>query len=248
MLRLHVSINNLDESKLPKILKKVEYIEKNIFEDIINGNERIIEKNQISENGKFITSTFIENMLVYKAETQERVAIPENRETDPTPYSVERLYFSKEGGLYFFIQCNDKKTEKNIEICLNILSDTGFGTYRSVGNGNFKYTFSEIEIKIPDDFDSLINLSLYLPEKSELSVQMLDNSSYQITKRGGYISGSDNVDFIQLRKKSIYMFTEGSVFRSRSLTGKSENIKPEYKNMHDVWRDGKAFFIPLKSI
>ena len=80
----------------------------------------------------------------------------------------------------------------------------------------------------------------------------LEQSSYQLIKRGGWVASPTNIDAVLHRKRSVYMFTEGSVFKSDSpLIGKVTDLQPalweEHADMipHPVWRDGRAIFLPL---
>lgn len=252
MLKLPIEINGLAEAKLSKKMKKIEYIEKTVFEKIINGQKVTVNPNQISADGKFLANTPLNgDFKIYETQIQDRVAIPQYRQTEePVPYSVERLYFNTGAGMYFFIKYNNSAAEKEVMACLNLLGENGIGTYTHSGNGNFEYTIDNITMNLPGEANFYMNLSLFLPQKGEITPGVIDNdSAYQVIKRGGYIAGSNNPDFIHLRKKSIYMFEVGSIFKTKDpLKGKIENLKPDYKGVHDVWRDGNALFIPVKKI
>jgi CRISPR type III-A-associated RAMP protein Csm4 len=86
---------------------------------------------------------------------------------------------------------------------------------------------------------------LFLPEESEIQQVDLPESSWELVKRGGFISGSEQESIIHLRKKSIYMFAEGSVFKSGTrLKGKFTDLRPEWNPpLHPVYRCGMPVFI-----
>ena len=91
-----------------------------------------------------------------------------------------------------------------------------------------------------------MNLGLYLPTREELDNVHLDESYWQLTKRGGYIAGSSHEKFLSLRKNSIYFFAEGSVFKTDSeLIGRYTNLRHGYNDadLHPVYRCGQPLFI-----
>ena len=245
--KLPVEIIDYEENKKNKTLKKLTFIEKEIFEKILNNENQLITINQIADNGKYLCNKpEDDNFIIQKTRTQQKVSINAIRSNDPEPYYVEQTYFNKNCGLFFIIKTNDDFLNKTIAPCLNLLGDNGIGSYRTTGNGNFNYNISEFSIELPENANKQMCLSLYLPNKDEINYELLNNSAYLLKKRGGYIAGSDNNKFITLRKKSIYMFKESCVFPAKyKLNGKLANLKPDYPNMHDVWRDGKAIFIPI---
>lgn len=115
-----------------------------------------------------------------------------------------------------------------------------------MGNGHFETSSSTLRLRIPDNAQFRILLSLFCPRKSELDGILLNSSSYGLVKRGGYIANPDKPEHSTLRKKSIHMFTEGSVFKVRQeLNGKIADLKPDYEGLsQNIWRDGLAFSIP----
>lgn len=72
--------------------------------------------------------------------------------------------------------------------------------------------------------------------------EMLIKSKYTLVQRGGFIAGTTINEFWHLRKKSIYMFTEASLFSSDLLSGKIENVRPDWndKLLHPVYKDGRV--------
>ena len=237
----------LGESKKSKKLKKLTWISKDIFEKLINGENVDIQLEQFSENGKFLFQN--QPVETSTSEVHQRLAMPSGNEKDGTPYYVERIYFSKDSGLYFFIDYGkDETIRKKLEAALKLLGDEGIGTDKHVGNGTFTPDWINLSFTLPTNAGYSLPLSLYCPEKEEIKKDVLERSSWQLIKRGGYIASPENIDFMTFRKRSIYMFTEASVFAATNLKGKKVNLKPEnIKGLnHPVWRDGRAFFIPVK--
>ena len=165
---------------------------------------------------------------------------------DALPFYFERRYFNTGCGLYFIYEVS-KDLENRFKTLIQWLGNTGFGTDKSVGNGMFNVEFSEIEIFESTNASRLMTLSLLCPKKEELNGEMLGKSNYALVQRGGFIAGTTVDEFRHLRKKSIYMFTEGSLFSSDHLSGKIENVRPVWndKLLHPVYKDGRAFTIPV---
>jgi CRISPR-associated protein Csm4 len=112
-----------------------------------------------------------------------------------------------------------------------------------------KQIFDQIELSTPTEAEYEVSLSLYCPDPYEISQKVLDRSFYSLVKRGGYISNPAREVHQTLRKKSIYMFGEGSLFpHSQNRKGKIVDLKPDYIGFdHPVWRDGQAIFLPYKA-
>lgn len=228
-----------------KKLKKIEYLSKIVFEDFVNGRLNELKKRQVSECGKFVFSKTSQNKELFKSEVQQRLVMPNGNDVHPKPFYVDRLYFNKGAGLFFIIKYNEKCEKEMIINSLKLLSSQGIGTDRNVGNGQFDFTDSKIEIDIPIDSDVVTNLSLYLPTQGEIEQCLNHKCRYSLLKRGGYISNPENMDFLTFRKKSIYMFREGSVFPNANQTGKIEDLKPDNVDIHPIYRDGTSVFIPI---
>jgi len=89
----------------------------------------------------------------------------------------------------------------------------------------------------------------YSPTEDEFHGLLDGNPRYSLLLRGGYMAGSSIPRFQHLRKKSIYAFSEGSVFfTTKELTGKIADLRPDWDDpkMHPVYRSGLAFSIKIK--
>jgi CRISPR/Cas system CSM-associated protein Csm4 (group 5 of RAMP superfamily) len=110
----------------------------------------------------------------------------------------------------------------------------------------------------------MVSLSLFCPEDEEQLKVMLGekpgDSSYELVNRGGWITSPG---LGKVRKRSIYMFSEGSVFKMSAdpvsggciTLGKTdidlspwkdleEGNRPK-RDLHKIYRSGKALFLPL---
>lgn len=249
MIKLPIKIQELKEdesSKEAKKLKKLQYIEKNIFEKIIGTDENLqISGEDLKLGGQYLSTKPLEKFIETTA--QQRVYVPGDN-ADSTPYYLERIYFDQkkgDSGLFFFLDADSDYFEKAIEL-LCFLGDEGIGTDRAVGNGHFRVEVDELEISLPESLFSLA-LSLYWPTEEEINSGILEKGSYNLIKRGGFIAGYNNTKFRHLRKNSVYMFTEGSVFSSRNISGRVGNLRPEWndESLNDIYRSGKVFTIPI---
>lgn len=250
MLRLQpFDTREISEEKQAKSHKKISFLGKQYFEDLIGPNQITIQQAHLVSGGKFVSNhpevLNLGKEPILISEVQQRVAIPADYSEDPRPYYVDRIFFNEGAGLWFAFE-GDEAIFQTIEKALKLLGDEGIGTDRAVGNGHFEATTDTLTLNVPDQGTHQLLLSLYCPQKSEISKSLLLSSSYGLLKRGGYLASPDKAEHLTLRKKSVYMFTEGSVFETTvPLTGKIEDLKPTYSGLSQhVWRDGLAFCIP----
>ncbi|MBK7886866.1 MAG: type III-A CRISPR-associated RAMP protein Csm4 [Bacteroidetes bacterium] len=229
-----------------KKYKKINWLSKTHFVNLIHANECKIRSEELVADGGFL-SAFPDNFKSQKfwmKEIQQRVQIPLDG-NDTKPYYVERIRFNEMGGLYFMVT-GDKTTIDKIAECLNWLGEQGIGTDRSVGNGQFSVSRDVISFNLPESKSGVL-LSLYCPPTEERSSGFLDNSRYNLIKRGGYISSPEDENNLSLHKKSVFMFSEGSIFSNyASRKGYILDLNPSGARVkHPVYRDGRAFFLPI---
>jgi len=242
----------ISEKKHPKISKNIEYFSLNIFKRYINSDEILhIKKGQLSENYRFVFEN--ENgcsKRIIADQTQQRVHVKYFYES--IPFFANRIFFEKECGLYFLATFKSPEIKKEFLKAVRYLGDLGIGTDRTVGNGFFEFNENEnistVEFTV-DNHDAFASLGLYLPLKEEIQRIDFEKSSWGLLQRGGYIAGSEYVKFRHLLKRSIFMFSEGSLFKmSVPPEGKLADLKPDWNDpdMHEIWRCGKTLFIPVK--
>ncbi len=243
-------LNNPDHYKDAKNYKKVEYLAKNEFEGLlINGyikpNPEKIQKPLYDQNGITLDD-------IYTSDVNPRINKPRTFiKSDPEIFYMERIYFKPEGGLFAIVHFKDPSKRALLNQLLDILGETGIGTDRNIGNGKFIPEWDKIEIEIPDQAAYMMNLSLFLPaDKSELEKMTSEKACWKLIKRGGWISEPYNT----YRKKSVFMFSEGSVFRNNItdmiIRGNTANLKPELPQSmkqveNDVFRVGQSMFFPI---
>lgn len=261
-----------EEKRLKKKWKGIKYLETSLLAQIMQeGIEPLLSSKLTIANGNgYLRATEREDKKLlpkFAHELQQHVAVPrqvdrsklseEDEESwpeDSAPYTVDKLYFDKEQtGLYILAEADQVAFEK-LEVALNLLSDSGLGTDKNNGAGHFTFVKCKAFLWKPEEVNAHMNISLYCPQKNEVTESKA--LRYKLIKRGGYIASPSQDKHQSIRKKSIYMFEEGSVFPIlNNRIGKIVDLNPhdpEAENsktpnvMHPVHRDGRAIFLPIK--
>ena len=238
---------------IAKKIKKVKWLDKEFFQSHILGNE-LFDENFNPENirGEYLTTKDFPDDDFIKSEVSPRVTVSRTGKEDAIPFYMERLFFKDYSGMYF-IALGDTKL---LDIALEILKEEGIGTDRNIGNGFFEFDkdtdIQTIKFDLPES-NYKCNLSMYLPKSQEELNNVLnsENIAYDFIKRGGWITTPPYGTF---RKNSVNMFTEASVFSSVktnkvTIDGKIVKLTPEVEYVdfeHEIFRNGKAIFIPVK--
>lgn len=265
-LRREIELINIDRDQVPKRVKKIEYLEKSVFEQYVSQAEQPlkIDPDNITPDGLFVCKnrdTFINKtektatpISFFKSEVQQRVVLPapESKDQESRPFYIDRIYFEKDCGLYFLADFSNQEVEQQVYTALRVLGEQGIGTDRTVGNGYFEFDPSidvaDFALNIQANSGCYLAMGLFLPTEADYQNISMPDSSWNFLKRGGYMAGSEHEVFRHLRKKSVYMFTEGSIFKSdHDLQGKYLDVAPPWDDtrMHPVWRDGKCLLIKI---
>lgn len=247
---------NTAEEKEAKKAKRISFISASLFQQWAKVPEEpvSVQEAQVSPGGNYLFNPTNKAKAFLHAEVQQRVQVSAqgDADNDTRPFYFDRLYFEENSGLYFLAHFHNETIRHQVLRVLTLLGTQGIGTDRTVGNGLFNFDaaahISNIELPEAADGNLHINLGLYLPTRNELSTVNLDESFWQLVKRGGYIAGSSYEKFLSLRKNSIYFFAEGSVFKTDILLkGRYINLKPDYNDadLHPVYRCGQPLFITI---
>lgn len=248
-----------------KTIKKVAYIQENIFNGWING--------KITDSDLFEHIKLKEDNITYQLEGEEYLqkggiliekgdATGIFKETDILRNVIDRLsntttegglfythetFIGEKSGLFFLIEIKDRVYENLLNASLRFVEDRGIGGDVSVGKGQFDIellTDTEI-IHEPKNPDSFTNLSLYYPCDDEIQFfkQHEEKTWYNLIGRKGKIE-SAFVSTKDIWKESIQMFEEGSTFpliADRELYGKNPIVKEKpFKIQH------YGFALPVK--
>lgn len=236
-----------DDPDTRKELKKIKYLKKGHFEKALRGEK--LENGELLDNeGRAIQPK------IWEADVTQRVLI-DRVNAGSTPFYLEKLYpenWHRDRGLFVLLK-NEGFDAAKLKSLFRLLGDNGIGLQRSLGNGTFDIEKLEIEdfsLALPDSGSAWVNLSLYRPddEQKEIEKIQLEHSHYQLLKRGGWLSSPDDTAHMSLRKKSVLMFSEGSVLAldGAALVGKIEDLDPREDVPHPVFRDGRGIFLPMK--
>ncbi|MCO5232088.1 MAG: type III-A CRISPR-associated RAMP protein Csm4 [Chitinophagales bacterium] len=235
-----------------KKLKRIQWLDQNYFEEILNGTI----KSPINDNT--VQKSFLSNSKIdtefSNAQVLPRVAVPRsNSENDGNTniFYIEKTYFKEGSGLYFIAYGDTKQLDK----ALSLLQEEGIGTDRNVGFGHFEYQKDTLELNLPVQSDYRLSLSLFSTHQEADLKALTDGKQavWDIIKRGGWLTKSGGLG---IRKKSVYMFIEGSVFSKNindiEIDGDiALNLCPDSTDgfiapEHPVWRSGRAIFLPIK--
>lgn len=234
-----------DINEIRKELKKVRYIELELWKDIVDGKH--IDFDQIQLNDEYLIKK-VEIGNTYRARVTQRVGVARDGTGKTSPFFFEWKFYSPDSGLYCIIECNDSSFPE-IERLFHELGERGLGTDKNIGGGKFEVETSGIELPEIKEATHQMLLSLFIPTNEELDALNLEASKYEILLRGGFMAGSIHDELRHLRKKSVYMFNTGSLFNTTiELNGKIVDLQPEWNDekMHPVYRSGRAFYIPVK--
>lgn len=237
-----------DDPAYRKELKQIRYLRAADFEQLLNGNPPT-------------TANLLAHPQpeIWQPDTTQRVLI-DRTDARGVPFYLEKLYpvnSHSDRGLYVIVQ-EDGDGFPQLESLFRLLADNGIGLQRGLGNGFFEYAVKkdDLELKLPQKAQAWTNLSLFRPSREDVTQIQLDNSYYHLLKRGGWIASPEKSGYASLRKKSVIMFSEGSVLTFNDMTsaamthrGEVEDLQPVWTNFpHPIWRDGRGIFLPIANI
>ncbi|MFZ1026522.1 MAG: type III-A CRISPR-associated RAMP protein Csm4 [Limnoraphis robusta] len=158
-------------------------------------------------------------------------------------------------GLYFLVNFPggfDETIRENLTIALDLLGEEGIGGERSSGAGRFKPDWSGLddiwqEILNPLNLENphycLISLYWQDPNRGFSNGLLGDAARYELLRRSGWISSPFSGR--QLRRKSLWMFAESSVFPIPPL-GEVADITPnDFRSNHSIYRSGICVSLPI---
>lgn len=267
LLAIH-GLDQVSDPRLGKIVKKTAFVSKSLFESLVASRDVSAELVQASQGAKGTTQirqelllqdgrawvtaperAALENYIepesgkirLWVQETQPRVTV-DRRTNRSQVYAAGRVRFRPGAGFFTLVDYQEPGWRPKVEKALRILGETGIGGERSSGHGQF-------ELQVDDEFvlsepgsraDGFTSLALYWPAQPEVTAGVLENASYQLLNRRGWMASPDAMN---LRRKSVRMLVEGSVFQQRP-DGALVDVKPDDPPTplpHDVWRYGLAF-------
>lgn len=227
-----------------KKVKQEKFIPLSVFKCWINFEKNASDVGELERNG-------ISGAQIRPHATLDRISMQAQLFHSGITYFDK---FEERVGLYFLVQCNEK-TKASLEKIFEVIYNAGaIGGDRSIGLGALAEKPFIIEATAFDDLFSTENsnahclLSLCCPNNDELP-KVQDVIAYNAILRKGW-TGSLSIG-LQRKRKTIYMLSEGSVFRT-PLKGSlvditpDKTITPEWNGMHHVYRYGYALSVPVK--
>lgn len=246
--KISVKVPSKEEHEYRKKLKKIKFIESSLWQELISGKTLEVCSNQL-QGEYLLPSTETDFAKPMQSQVNQRVSVPRDNK-DAQPFFFDWTYFRNNAGLCFMAKAEDDIIEE-LKSLLETLGETGIGTDKNVGGGKFEVKKSNILVDIPENPNASLLLSTYIPTEEELPKLQLSDSKYELIRRDGYLAGSSETDFRHLRKKAVYMFNVGSVFKTTAdLQGKIVDLKPDWNDerMHSIYRSGKPFVVPVNLI
>jgi CRISPR-associated protein Csm4 len=231
-----------------KKFKKVEFFSKTIFDGIAMGEsieEHIKGDNLVQSKHVLLTDAERDKLKgdeIWSSKEVPRVVI--DRKTSASNiYHFGEVSFADNCGLYFLMDLRIQEYKEKVEAAIRLLGDEGIGGDRTYGKGLFKAEFNDEEIEMNvKSGNHFVTLSLYYPMEGEIS---LKEGYYELINIGGWIY---SLDAKNLRRRTVRMFAEGSVFKSANtdLYGRLMDVTPEDFTEHSVYRYGYAFAVPME--
>lgn len=247
--KINVEVVDADEYVVRKKLKKLRFVDVGLWKELIAGKKLTVRNWQLK--GAFLLPPDFPEyqfLVPFTSQVNQRVSVPRGDGMEAEPFFFEWTYFGANSGLYCLLDAPADKKDELLSL-FERLGEEGLGTDRNVGGGKFEVESTVLSIPEIAGADATLLLSLFIPTEDEVRLLDLEHSCYELLQRGGYMSGSQEVGFRHLWKKSVYMFKVGSVFYTTgSLKGKVVDLKPDWndKRMHLVYRSGKPFVVPIK--
>ena len=243
-----------DDDQKGKKLKRVKYLSQNLFESILRGEAENLEfsEKETFQDGIFWCKDFSLNSRkldrVYTERELPRVTIDRNTNSSEIFYFSE-IVFEKDAGLFFLTKFKKKEIKPQFEAVVRMLGDEGIGGDKRMGKGLYSLEIEEqFDLSIPSTANGFLTLSLYYPEETEFNGGILEDASYNLIPRKGWLHAQGAMS---LRRREIKVFQEGSIFNSIGQDTYGTNPCVLEKNvelglLHNIYRYGIAFSLPIK--
>lgn len=202
-------------------------------------------KNQPRHHGLLEKAGTFDYGKAFESGKIPKIAVDRNT-SSTNLYYTGFVQYRENSGLYFLAEFSNTNRENTFLTVLNFIGEEGIGGERSSGAGQFEVETSELTPTWKQVLEfsgktyySLISLFWEKP----LPDGCLENASYELQKRGGWVAASPSGS--QRRRQSVQMFTEGSVFPVKPK-GKLADVTPARFNAHKVYRSGISLSLPIK--
>ena len=258
-----------NDLEFAKTFKKLSYLPLEIWQRWYQGDgfevgdrQDLIDETKGKSNGALRQAGVFDYGKACETEQIPKIAVDRNTRAtnlyhtgfvqfqwEQTPEGIRSL-----SGLYFLLHFSEANPtlENDLHAALCLLGEEGIGGERSSGAGRFEvewFDFSSrdkvdprwnqiVNFSQPDRY-SLISLFWDFPPPENLLTKA---ASYTIHERGGWIASPFSGR--QLRRKSVRMFAEGSIFPEAPI-GKLADVTPDGFSTHRVYRSGISLSLPV---
>ena len=231
--------------------KRVQFVSRSLFENIITGNPPDFDEDNLmnsekvwvnSEEKKQLKTANDNDFNVWTTNTRPRVTI--DRQTEESSiWHVETVQFNTDCGLWFAVNYDSDETKQKIETLLRVLGDNGIGGERNAGYGLFDFDEVALEIPTTEDGTQFVTLSPICPKSSDQLEHLLKGDiAYNLNPLTGWVTSAGAAS----KRKQINMFAEGSVLNSSDEpVGRLVDLKPK-GYPHPVYRYGYAWQVGIK--
>lgn len=233
-----------------KELKKIKFVNLNLLTRLLSGDSLDDLKEEIETDQsldclpRLNKSKEIKVRLVpWQIEDVPRVSLSRfNNHPGENYFHFGQVHFTENAGLFVLVRFKDKSWEPKVRALFNLLADEGVGGDRTAGKGLFYAPeFDYLSMPDTDGANGVYAASTYFPAEDEL--EALASGYYELELRKGYIFSPANKSY---RRRSLRLFSEGSVLPAVSLKGTLVEITPQIFKAHPVYRYGFLFSIPCK--
>lgn len=252
-----------DDLAFTKTFKKLKYLPLSVWKRWYQGEgfteadrNELIAKTKGSSAGALTEAGTFDYSKAYQMQKLPKVAI--DRTTRATNFyhtgvvsyrwDLVNGEIESQSGLYFLVEfpTDDTEFDRTFFAVLKFLGSEGIGGERSSGAGQFEAKSSDLDStwKAVTQFADGTEYSLLsLLWQSQITPAMLNEASYELQQRGGWITSLASGG--QQRRKTVQMFTEGSVLQFQPV-GELADVTPHNFHTHRVYRSGLCLSLPIK--
>lgn len=237
-----------------KDLKKIRFVSKEIFFDLIQGKR--INVLDIRQDTVFpfpgSSSSITDGQPVPFFSVLQRPRLRINQlsggPSEGAFFYCSDQYFNTEdkSGLFFLASFKVDGARQRFESALRLLGDTGLGGDRSVGRGTFTVS-GGVECSFPTQpaKSSHLLLSLFHPTEEEVRQGILKGTetAFSLIRRFGHAAAPG---VSSSRRGDVWMLEEGAVLLTEPEGDVTCVLSRSEKIAHNVYRCGRAFSIPVK--
>ena len=224
-----MAVDKNEDPSIRKTYKKLAYIPVDALETYLKGEMDVVKE------AEYFHDHYGKSFLVQKA----AVSCLENA----MPYGIGLFRFFEGSGLYMCIGCESDDEENLLLDILDSLQYSGLGGKTSSGYGQVRITPLKmnqiLEKRLQNNnYSRWMSMSICLPKDDELE-NVLDNASYLLVRRGGFIASDTYADTAR-KKREMYLMKSGSTFKNK-FDGDVFDVSNG--GTHPVYRYAKPFFM-----